>query len=283
LKSIVVVVLASIMVASVLLPTVVQGSQYSGSSVQVPIIHISTLGFGDKKFVLEEHFKFSPEKLYKHRGYDYITVSYHNQFKSPLNDSIKMNFSVTISRHSSTVVFPAPSGELSIQGQAGSSYYAQMSVSGRTSFKYVTVAENIYSNHIGMGHANGDSSIRVLNETSLYNITLIDQNNSFNVYLPGYVSVNGNLSQAYVALSQGIGEYFVLYSFPVSDGNFSFTFNQLVSSSINLNDYLMQEYDVSGFENALADNLVSNAISLIMGGLIFAALFLGLFLYYKKK
>lgn len=259
-----------------------EGTLSNREHVAVPLILLGSVGFGNEEFKMTEHFNPPMKNLEKQRTSENISISSKSILVSPIHDSLTIDYSISIFRHGLNEILPGPSGGIHISIPPNNSYNSRISVSGRTSFEYITIKEEIPSNGMRIGQT-GINGYEGLNGSAVYNLTLQYHNNSFNLYLPGYVLVYGSLVQMSILVKMIGGGYDIEYSFPVNDGNFSFTLNQVLSSSVDVSDYIMQEYQISGFQTTIVRDFVSNLISISIGGLIFALLLVGLFLYYKKK
>jgi hypothetical protein len=146
------------------------------------------------------------------------------------------------------------------------------------------MVEMVPANEIQINGVSIDG-IQQVQSSSIYNLTIDYGNASFVLHSPGLIYIGNALTNISLSINSNMrnGNSLLSFSFPIKNGNYTFTFNQILSSGQSVNDYVMSYYQVSGFSSLLMQNLFSNSISLATGGAIFVILMLALFIYYKKK
>lgn len=259
------------------------GASDSQGYGKVPSVNITTIGFGNEQFELTENFSNYNGNVEKNQESSEITISQVHQDVSLIGDQISSNYSVTISTKSIELLIHTPNGALQVSSPPGHSYLASLSLTGNSSFPYVTVVEEIPSSTIGTGgtlNANGEGQLAL---SSVYNLTVEYNNSKFNLIAPGFVSIGGQPTQVSLSISSEDGVSIVSISFPVTDGNFSFAYYQVLSSGSDINPTLESYYNLTGFNNKFVSDLISNAYSLLIGVAIFLVILAGLFLYYRRK
>lgn len=282
MKSSIYIVVVAVMIIATLSFYPVHAVPNSTSLPAVPLITIEKIGLGNKEFSVTEHFNPRLTNPHAERTKKDISISAENHFVSPIHDSITVNYSLSISKNGLDQNFPGPLGGRHLSIPPSRSYVSTISVSGKSSLKYITIIEHLPSYFLRDGNklVNGTDS---LGGATVYNLTLQYENNTFNLYLPGYVSLGGQIARMAVGILSTKTGYQIAYSFPLTRGNFSFEIKQVVSSSLNVSGYVMEEYQIAGFQNPILTNLMSSVISILIGGLIFALLIFVAFIYYRKK
>ncbi len=263
----------------------VNGASASHGNEKVPLITVDSIYFGNAKFGMTEKFDLHNSTVERNRSTDVSTVSIINNLGSAIGDHISSNFSVSISNGSISLGLLSPSGSNTIYNPAGHSYATSLYLSGNTSFNYVTIAETVPFSSFRL--SNNSSWVSGVNEqlafSSLYNLSLEYENDSFDLLSPGFVSVDGNITQVALAIYDANGSSSIRLSFPVSDGNFSFRYDQVLSSSNDVNPYVANYYSLSGSPNRAIGKVLSNSYSFLIGAAIFVLVLTAIFLYYRRK
>ena len=271
-------------IATVLAFAPAQAVDGNSSVEKVPMVNLISVELGNHPFDAMETFQIHPGKSAVVRTVDVLNLSYETNLISPINDTLSVNDSIHISKNKIDQDFLSENGTFEVSAPPKQSYLNSISVSGNTSYSYVTMIEMVPADGIQF---NGFSigGVQKIQSSSMYNLTIDYGNASFVLHSPGLIYVGNALTNISLSINSVMknGNSLLSFSFPIKDGNYSFTFDQILSSGQSVNDYVMSYYQISGFSSLLMQNLFSNSISLATGGAIFVVLMLALFVYYKKK
>ncbi|MCL5408208.1 MAG: hypothetical protein M1518_02450 [Candidatus Thermoplasmatota archaeon] len=271
-------------VATVLAFAPAQAVNGNSSAEKVPMVNLISVELGNHPFDAMETFQIHPGKSEVVRTVDVLNLSYETDLISPINDTLSVNDSIHISKNQIDQDFLSENGTFEVSAPPKQSYLNSISVSGNTSYSYVTMVEMVPANEIQINGVSIDG-IQQVQSSSIYNLTIDYGNASFVLHSPGLIYIGNALTNISLSINSNMrnGNSLLSFSFPIKNGNYTFTFNQILSSGQSVNDYVMSYYQVSGFSSLLMQNLFSNSISLATGGAIFVILMLALFIYYKKK
>ena len=270
-------------VTIMILASALGAASYS-SSEKVPMIALESISLGNNPFGTMETFHISKGDSYVHRTSSLLNLSFVTNLVSPINDSLSLNDSIHLSKNPISVNFPLKNGTYSLSVPSMKSYLNNVKVEGNTSFAYITINEAVPTSDILL---NGTfiNGTQLIQNASIYNLTLDYGNSSFYLQSPGFVNVGNSVFQVFLSVDThwGANSTLLRFSFPIIDGAFSFTYNQVVSSGQPIINDVLGQLQVGGFSSYLTQNLRSNAISLGIGGAIFAVIMVGMFAYYKRK
>ncbi len=257
----------------------------NSSAQKVPMLSLVSIGLGESLFSKTESFSIHLDKGNIKRTGSIISLYFSSKFVSPINDTLSVNDSIQISRDKIAESFPLGNGTYSLNVPPQHSYLDRVMISGNVSYSYVTLVERVPASYMQVAGLlmNG---YRHVAHSPLYNITLDYSNASFILHSPGFVIVNGRLSQVSLAIDSGNhgGGAIMEFSFPVLDGGFSVVFDQVLSSQQQINNYVMSYFQISpGFQSVWLQNLAANSVSIAAGIGLFLALFAALYLYYRRK
>ncbi len=252
----------------------------------VPTITLENVEMGNHAFASMENYHMGAGKTSIHRTSSVLNVSSLSNMVSPINDTLSLNESVHLSTHSISESFPLLNGTYLFTSPPEESYLNSVAVEGSSSFGYITLVEKITpAMVVGVG-GTPISGTLLLQNSSVYNLTIGSGNSSYVLHSPGLVYVGKSLVQVRLSVTSSGGmSSFLSFSFPVSDGKFSFEFDQVMSSGTGqpITDNYLSAYKLPGFSSPFVQNLVSNTSSLAVGGAIFVILMLGVYVYYRKK
>jgi hypothetical protein len=282
LRQVVAIVLVLFLVATVISFYPAEGMQVNNGTFKVPLVSFISVGFGNEKFQPIEIFHVHHENSKEHRDQKSINLSFSDDFSSSLKDSVLLNYSIHISKAPMVSHFPLQNGTVSITIPSERSYLGTLNLSGSTSFPYAVLVEEVPSVALEI-YSTDTSALQKDFPSAIMNFTVQYGNSSFTLYSPRYVEVGNYLSPVSLRINNGSGYSLLSFSFPIKDGNFSFTFNQVMSSKENVNNYVMSYYQLQNFSNPFMTNFLANALSLTIGGAIFVFLIAILFIYYKRK
>jgi hypothetical protein len=252
---------------------------------KVPIIGVLSVDLGNSPFSSMETFQIHPGQETVHRTSNFLNISFANNAVSPINDSLSFNDSIHLSKNPLVVDFPVQNGTYKLSTPPQQSYLNSIFVKGSSSFTYVTIVESLPTQDI---YANGIqiNGKQMLNNSDFYNLTIAYGNSSFDVHSPGLIYVGNVLTQVSLSINTAAaGASSILrFTFPLKDGPFTFSYNQVLSAGYPINSVVPNQLQVPpGFVSPLIQNLLSNSISLAIGGAIFIGLILGMFVYYRRK
>jgi len=282
LRQLVAIVFVLLLVATVITFYPAQGMQAKNETFKVPLINFISVGFGNENFQPIETFHVYHENSKEHRDEKSIDLSFSDDYSSPLRDSISLNYSIHISKIPMVSHFPLQNGTISITIPPERSYTGTLNVSGRTSFPYATLVEEVPSDSLSVNSYETSGPLSYFS-TGIVNFTVLYSNSYFNLYSPGYLQIGSHLSPVAFNVENRSGFSLLSFSFPLTDGNFSFTFSQVLSSKENVNNYVMSYYQLQNFSNQFPSLLFTNILSLAVGGAIFVFILTALFIYYRKK
>ncbi len=252
----------------------------------VPTISLESVDMGNHAFASMESYHIGTGKSLIHRTSSVLNVSSLSNMVSPISDTLSLNDSVHLTTHSISENFPLPNGTYRFRSPPEQSYLNSIAVQGNSSFGYITLVEKIMpAMVVGVG-GSPISGTLLLQNSSVYNVTIGSGNSSYVLHSPGLVYVGKSLVQVELSVTSNGGiSSFLSFSFPVSDGNFSFKFDQVMSSGTGqqITENYLSAYKLPGFSSPFIQNLVSNTSSLAAGGAIFVILMLGVYVYYRKK
>ncbi|MGC8562873.1 MAG: hypothetical protein ACP5UZ_05310 [Thermoplasmata archaeon] len=264
-------------------PAIAQGA--ATTVEKVPMITVEDVQMGNSPFGSVEQFQIHFGKSVVKRTGSSLDLSFANNLVSPINDTLSFNDSIHLSKNQITENFTGKNGTFKLVTPPQQSYLNSMTISGNSSYSWLTIVEMVPASSITMNglYANGTHRI---NSSGIYNLTIDYSGYPFVLHSPGLVYVGGYLTNVSLLVNNSIneGRAFISFSFPITDGSFSVVFNQVLTSSQQINNDVMSYYQInSGFQSPLLQNLVSNSISIAVGGAIFLIIIIGLFAYYKKK
>ncbi|MCL6002653.1 MAG: hypothetical protein M0Z77_09865 [Thermoplasmatales archaeon] len=252
---------------------------------KVPMIGVISVEMGNGPFVSSESFHIHVGKSAVERTGSAINLSFASKLVSPINDTISFNDSIHLSKNRMTETFPVANGTYRLVVPPQQSYQNRIAIEGNSSYSYLTIVESLPTQDIMVNgaYANGSQQLQT---SDMYNLTMDYGNISFTLHSPGLLYVNGALFQVSLSINTAGtgGKSLLSFSFPIKDGNFSLVFDQVLSSGQQINNDVMSYYQISpSFQSPWLQDFYSNSISLLIGGVIFIVLLLGLFIYYRKK
>ncbi|MGC8574451.1 MAG: hypothetical protein ACP5LC_02875 [Thermoplasmata archaeon] len=246
--------------------------------------HIKMIGLGDIPFSNVESFNLGNNhfKIYKQSG---ITTGYSSyNLDSPLGDRIMVNYSVTIHRSPFTVDFLQPNGYTPMYFSGQKTVQGSLYFSGYSSFKYMTLVY-VIDNFRGAG-VNGIniSGVNDMSGYPMYNVSFSLSNQSYHIYIPGFLKVNGNVVTIFLRSFKQLNNLILEISFSIKDGYFQTLFYSVISSSYgNYADEYMSLLNEQGQYFSIYPTIMENYYSIIIGIIIFAAIFFMIYAIYRKK
>ncbi|MEM0134643.1 MAG: hypothetical protein QXU18_05365, partial [Thermoplasmatales archaeon] len=244
------------------IPALAQGT---GPTVEkVPMITVDYVQMGNGPFKSMEQFQIHSNRSVVKSTSNSIDLSFQNSLVSPINDTLSLNQSIHLSKNQITEDFPVGNGTYKLIIPPQQSYLNSISIDGNSSYKYITIVESIPTGDVIV---NGTfvNSTRQIENLSIYNLTMDYGGSSFVLHSPGMVYVGGILTKVVQSINvpAGGGITYISFSFPVSDGSFKVIFNQVLSSSQQINNDVLSYYQInSGFQSPFLQNLLSNSVSI---------------------
>lgn len=257
-----------------------------GMNIQDTILspHIKMIELGDRPFSNVETFNLDHNhfKIYKQFS---TTMGYSSfNLNSPLGDHIIANYSVTIHRSPFNVDFLQPDGYTPMYFSGQKAVQFSFYFAGYTSFKYMTLVYVI--DNFGGGSING-ISINGVNDMSgypIYNVSISISNESYNIYIPGFLKVNKNVVTIFLRSFEKSNNLILEMSFNINDGYFQTLFSSVISSSYE--DYANQYMSLlneQGQYFGIYPTILQNYYSIIIGIIIFTAIFFMVYVIYRRK
>lgn len=264
-------------------PAVAQGA---GAPVEkVPMISVEYVQMGNTQFGSVEQFQIHQGKSVVERTASSLNISYANNLVSPINDTLSFNDSIHLSKNEMTGYFPSLNGTLKVTAPPQQSYLDSMTISGNSSYSWLTIVEIVPVGSV-MFHGSSINGTQKMHTSGIYNMTMDYAGSSYVLHSPGLVYVGNMLTNVSLLINNSAGEGRTLlsFSFLITDGSFNVVFNQILTSSQQIDNDVMSYFQVTpGFQSPLMQNIQSDSISIAVGGAIFLIIILGLFVYYRRK
>ena len=274
------IVIAAIIVFT---PTVAHGA---GMPVEkVPMISVEYVQMGNSQFGLTEQFQIHQGKSVVERTASSLNISFANNLVSPINDTLSFNDSIHLSKNQMTGYFPSANGTIRLIAPPQQSYLDSMTISGNSSYSWLTIVEVVPVGSV-MLHGSTVNGTEETHMSGIYNVTMDYAGSSYVLHSPGLVYVGSMLRNVslFINNTAGDGRTLLSFSFPITDGSFNVVFNQILTSSQQIDGDVMSYFQVSpGFQSPLMQNIQSDSISIGVGVAIFLMIILGLFIYYRRK